>query len=133
MFDIHTHILPDLDDGPINIEQSLEMCKIAVQEGIYSCVATPHFGNGLYNPSPEIIMEKVYHLNQELEKNKITFSVFSGSEIRITPGLSNLLDNNLILTLNNTRYILLELPVHTLPPNIDQELAQLQKKAISPY
>ena len=48
MIDIHAHILSAIDDGPETIEESIEICKVAANDGIKKIVATPHSKNGVY-------------------------------------------------------------------------------------
>lgn len=68
MIDIHNHILPGLDDGSKDIEQSLAMAEIAVKDGITTIVATPHIITGLYENSREDILQAVENLNRILQK-----------------------------------------------------------------
>jgi len=66
MIDLHTHILPGVDDGANTIEESIEMCRIAYRGGIRTIVATPHTLNGLYQNDRPSILAKVQHLNTAL-------------------------------------------------------------------
>ena len=59
MIDIHCHILPGVDDGAQNLEETLEMCRIAVEDGITTTVASPHQHNGVYLNSSESILKGV--------------------------------------------------------------------------
>jgi len=59
MIDIHTHILPSIDDGPETIEESIEICKVAANDGIKKIVATPHSNNGVYEPKSAEIVKAV--------------------------------------------------------------------------
>ena len=62
MFDLHSHILPGIDDGPKEMEGSLQLARLAVQEGITHIVATPHHKNGLWDNEKEQIAEHVKQL-----------------------------------------------------------------------
>ena len=66
MIDLHTHILPDLDDGAEDWNESLEMCEIAARDGIHTIVATPHIKPGVYASEKALIVSKVNELNQRL-------------------------------------------------------------------
>ena len=72
MIDIHAHILPDLDDGSENLEESLEMAELAVQSGVKIIVATPHSNQmGRFeNFHSEQLLEKYRQLRTALEKEK---------------------------------------------------------------
>ena len=63
MIDIHSHILPGLDDGAGTLEESVDMCQIAFNDGIRMIVATPHTLNGVYENSRSTILAKVEELN----------------------------------------------------------------------
>ncbi|MHC4455444.1 MAG: CpsB/CapC family capsule biosynthesis tyrosine phosphatase [Planctomycetota bacterium] len=63
MIDIHAHILPSLDDGPKTIEESVEICKVAANDGIKTIVATPHSKDGVYEAKSDEILKTVDLLN----------------------------------------------------------------------
>ncbi len=69
MIDIHAHILPGLDDGPGDIKESIEMCRIAQRDGIHTIVATPHINPGLYDSPKQAILSKVAELNRNLSRS----------------------------------------------------------------
>lgn len=111
MIDIHAHILPGVDDGPKSWDESIEMCRLAFDDGIRTIVATPHTLNGVYNNHNKVINEQTEHLQELLIKNNIPLTILPGSDVRIYPSLSNMIDKEEVLTVNNNkRYIILELP-----------------------
>jgi len=63
MIDIHTHILPNLDDGAKTVEESIQMCRISYQDGIRTIVATPHILPGIYGNDRATILTKLQELN----------------------------------------------------------------------
>lgn len=111
MVDIHCHILPDIDDGPADLETSVAMCRIAASDGIRTIVATPHVNTTLY-PVAEIT-RRVEQLNSQLQKNNIPVEILPGADV------SSLIDPALLkaYTINATRYILIEFPHTHLPRN----------------
>lgn len=66
MIDLHSHLLPGLDDGAKTLEESVQMCRISYQDGVRRIVATPHTLNGLYFNNRETILLKVQELNETL-------------------------------------------------------------------
>jgi len=66
MIDLHAHILPDLDDGAKDWQETLDMCAIALNDGIHTIVATPHVKRGMYTPAKDLILSKVAELNHRL-------------------------------------------------------------------
>ena len=132
MIDIHAHILPGLDDGAKTIEESLEMCRIAEKDGITQIVATPHVLNGIYTNSAEVIIEEVDKINKVLKKHKINIMVFPGADVHITPDIAQQVEDGQVLTLNaNKKYILLEMPVQIVPPELDSLIFDLQIQGIT--
>jgi protein-tyrosine phosphatase len=68
MIDLHTHLLPGLDDGARSLEESIEMCWISYKDGVGTIVATPHTLNGLYLNDRDIILKKVEELKEAIKK-----------------------------------------------------------------
>ena len=78
MIDIHTHILPMIDDGPTTVQESLEMCRIAVNDGIKKIIATPHVQNGMYDLDVNKVIEKISMLNQLVKQEGLDLVIFPG-------------------------------------------------------
>jgi protein-tyrosine phosphatase len=115
MIDIHTHILPGLDDGARDLDESLAMAETALRYGVSALVATPHIANGdpLWR---EKIQRQVDHLSVELEKQGIPLKVFLGAEYRADYTLFRHLEGGGLVTINDTgKYLLLELPFQAIP------------------
>ena len=112
VIDIHSHILPGVDDGAASDEEALEMLRLAELDGIDRIVATPHVppkpGTTL---APEQILERVDALNTLVTQNGIPIEVLAGSEIRFEPDIVDALQRGEMLTLNGSPYVLVELPL----------------------
>ncbi|KUK32094.1 MAG: Tyrosine-protein phosphatase YwqE [Thermoanaerobacterales bacterium 50_218] len=133
MIDIHTHILPGLDDGPETLEESLEMAEACVSAGFTAVVATPHVIPGVFENSSQEILESVRALRKALEAEKIPLEVYPGAEYHITPDLPQDLAAGKLVTLGNTgKYLLVELPVQELPPYTEQVLFQILLNGVTP-
>src|SRR4030042_1273384 len=114
--DIHCHCLPEIDDGPGSIEQSLGLCRAIVRDRIKTVIATPH-QLGMYNRdnSAKIILRKVETLRKALVENNIPLEVRAGADVRIDERICELIKKDEVLTLGETgRYILLELAPNVL-------------------
>ena len=83
MIDLHSHILPGLDDGAKTIGESLQMAKLAVSEGIETIIATPHHKNGAYENEKARIEESIQGFRKQLEINQIPLTVLAGQEVRL--------------------------------------------------
>lgn len=108
MIDIHSHILPGLDDGARSVEQALEMFQIAEQEGITSIIATPHCYGHRKSASPEKIRERLVKMQKELEINHISIQLYSGNEIYYRQGVEEELEKGNINTLADSSCVLVE-------------------------
>lgn len=109
MIDIHCHILPAVDDGPLLLKSSLAMAAIAAADGITTIIATPHT-DGL-GVNRETVAAGVLYLNGELIRQAIPLNIIAGHELpyHLIPDLA---DSH---TLANSKYVLVELP-HTYFP-----------------
>ena len=125
MIDLHCHILPGMDDGPSALAQSLQMAKKAVAGGIRTVVATPHADTGMYCFSPADIDERVASFKASLSAASIPLEVYPGAEVQLSPGLVDRHRQGKVTTINNSRYILLELPSTILPDSCKRELLNL--------
>ncbi|CAH1211283.1 Tyrosine-protein phosphatase YwqE [Paenibacillus auburnensis] len=125
MIDIHSHILPFMDDGATDWEAALSMAQDAVQDGISTVVATPHHANGIYmNPAPTI-GQAVQLLNERIQQAGLPLLVLPGQEIRIYGDLLNDLEQSQLLTLAGSNYILLEMPSSRVPRTMEETCHEL--------
>src|SRR4030067_798188 len=133
MIDIHNHILPAIDDGPETLEKSLEMARIAVDDGIKLIVATPHSNNGVYKTTPDKILNEVKEFNKVLGEGGVTLPVLPGSDVHIEYNLLADIKNQKVMTINNNnRYLMLEIPAFGLPENLSNFIWELKLSGITP-
>ncbi len=133
MIDIHSHILPGLDDGASDVEESLAMAMIAVNDGIHTVIATPHTLNGIYPNLRSQVLASTGELRAAFAKEQIKLDLFPGSEAHLNLGMADKMFSGEAVALNdNQRYLLLEFPFHSIPPGAKQEIFQLQLKGITP-
>ena len=136
MVDLHCHILPNVDDGPQDLEESLQMCHIAHRDGIQTIVATPHFVESRINAVPgqlEYAVNALDELNLALRKEKIPLGIKSGFEVALFPELPEFVERFPALTIEGlNKYILVELPFSQFPLYTDEVLFQLQSRGICP-
>ncbi len=112
MIDLHSHILPDVDDGAANMEDAIAMLEIAELDGTEIIVATPHVPLPQGDPLlPEEILRRVNDLNAMARDHGIPVEVMAGSEIRCEPSIVTALLEGELLSLNGSPYVLLELPL----------------------
>ncbi|OQP06613.1 tyrosine protein phosphatase [Geobacillus sp. 46C-IIa] len=132
MIDIHTHILPGIDDGAATTEDAIAMAKAAANEGITTIIATPHHQNGSYdNPKP-FVLSLAAELNEELKRRGIALTVLPGQEVRIHGDLLEGLARGEVMALADTPYILIEFPPDHVPKYAEQLLFDVQLKGLMP-
>ena len=132
MVDIHTHILPGLDDGAPDLEQALSMARAASAEGIRKIIATPHHANGVYNNPAESVREAVEKLNGELKREGIPVELFPGQEIRVHDDMLDAWARGELLTLADSQYILLEMPSSRIPSKMFEWVHELRLMGLHP-
>jgi protein-tyrosine phosphatase len=131
MIDLHSHVLPGLDDGAKNIDDALEMCRVAHADGIQTLFATPPCRSGVYYNDQKKILATLENLKEALHREKITLKVLPGVDILIHPELIDFLDQNPCLLLGG-RYVLLELPNESIPLHTRDFLFKMQLKGYTP-
>lgn len=133
MIDIHCHILPGLDDGAKDMEESVCMCTMAAEDGIEKIVATPHTMDGMYINKTQDIKQAVNVLNTELIEKKIPLEILPGADVHVNINLLELLKEGKASTINdNHHYLLLELPHQSVPRNIKDLIFDLNIHGITP-
>jgi protein-tyrosine phosphatase len=133
MIDIHSHILPGIDDGAQTIEDAIAMANAAASEGITKIIATPHHKNGSYENPKQKILQHVDHLNAVLKERNIPLTVLPGQEVRIYGDILKDYENGELLTLTNeSPYLFIEFPSNHVPRYAEQLLFDIQMKGIVP-
>lgn len=132
MIDIHSHILSGIDDGSKDMEMSLNIARIYVENGINKVIATPHHIEGAKNPLTEDIMIKIEELKKELFRVGIPLEIYPGNEVFVSSDIFRDITENKILTLNNSRYILMELPMREIPLYTEDLIYNLLIKGFVP-
>ncbi len=129
MIDIHCHILPEVDDGPKSWEVSVEMCRMALADGITHMVATPH-ANDHYPYDREYLVTLVEELQRRV-----------GPEPKLSLGCDfHFSDDNLErlfarpkrYTIGDTKYLLIELSDYSIPPNLPDQFRKLGDHGLIP-
>jgi protein-tyrosine phosphatase len=104
--DIHSHILPDMDDGSDSIEETMEILKTAYSEGIRTMIATPHS----YSEGSGNIVEDIDRRLEEIRKiaDRPPIEIYKGCEIYYTHEVPELLSEKKLPVLAGSRYVLVE-------------------------
>ena len=134
MIDLHCHILPGIDDGPAIIEQTMAMCRVAVEDGIKTMVATPHFKPGKFDPpTREEVFSAAALVNRRIRELGLDLKVLVGAEVRAAEDVWSYIEEFDYLSLNCTgKYALIEFPLGVLPDYWDEVIYGLIEKGVRP-
>ena len=132
MIDIHCHILPEVDDGSRSLNESIEMAMIAKEQGITKIVNTSHYHPDFRYKKGEELLKELEDFNNVLKENMIDIEVLIGNEIYYTKDLIKEIDELDFYTLNNSRYILIELPPTNFPKDLCNIVYELKEKNYIP-
>ncbi len=114
MIDIHSHILFGVDDGVKELSESIEILRNMSNNGITDIILTPHYIEySKYVSNKASNIEKLNIIKDKLKENNININVCLGNEIYICDNIINLLRLKEITSLNNSAYLLIELPMNT--------------------
>ena len=132
MIDIHTHIIPGLDDGAEEMYDTVEMVKLAAKSGTKSIVATPHCNiPGMYeNYFGNYYVEQYRKVADAVKRAEIPVQIHPGMEAFATEDLPELIVNGKIMPINQSRYVLVEFPFDTEPEYVDYILKRMKEKNI---
>lgn len=126
MIDIHSHILPSIDDGSRDMDMSIDMAKLYIGNGFKKIVATPHYIEGLENSSRSNNRIKLKELQANLREEGIGLEVYMGHEVMISLDLIKKLKDGFISSLNGSKYVLIELPMYDIPLYTENVFYNLQ-------
>lgn len=113
MIDIHTHLIPNVDDGSKSVEDTFKIFEEAEKAGFTDIILTSHYMDGYYEPKAEELVFWKDKLQEVLKAGGKNLKLHSGMEIYISEQLKELIEQNKLLMLANSRYILIELPMST--------------------
>jgi len=127
LIDIHCHILPGVDDGPKEVEESIAMGRLYATVGFRAVVATPHCIPGTrWMPEISLIHARARMVRAALEAEGVALKIYTGMEIALDPLVPILLRQKRLLTLANGPYLLIESPFQQFPLGWEGLLADIR-------
>ena len=128
MIDFHTHVLPGVDDGSKDVDESLLMLKTMAEQGIKTVVATPHF-----YANNESVEEFIKRRNEAYElivgKESKAPNIKLGAEVKYYNGISRL-ENLKKLRIEGTKFLLLEMPFQRWTESAIKEIINIANKGM---
>jgi len=119
MIDLHSHILPGIDDGAADVGMSIQMARAYVADGAFVVACTPHILPGLYHNFGAEIRQAVAQLQETLDAENIPLRLVAGADNHIIPDFVTGLRTGHLLCLADTRYVLVEPPHHVAPARLE--------------
>ncbi|SDX99553.1 tyrosine-protein phosphatase [Eubacterium barkeri] len=134
MIDIHTHVLPGVDDGSNGIDESIEMLRVAESLGFRAVTLTPHYMSYTNYTSTLSNNKKIMQqLVKAMKQQNLEIQVYLGNEVFYDPDILKILDSDQFIALNKSRYLLVETVRHDASvESFEDFLYRLQLKGYSP-
>ena len=130
--DIHSHLLPGIDDGAKNLQNSIELIQKMSSYGIKNFITTPHVLGDVYPNSSKTIKEKLLEVQNELKRLNLTdVNISAAAEYMMDEQFVKLLGKDDVLTLKDN-YILVEMSYFSAPFNLYEILFEIQLKGYKP-
>lgn len=131
MIDMHSHILPNIDDGARSIEETLNLMKEAEEAGFEAIISTSHYMEGYYETDTlerEVWIKLIYEKLQQDSELKL----YLGNEIFLSENIISLLEQGKASTINDTSYVLFEMPLNVEPFNLYNVMYEMMQYKIVP-
>ena len=133
MKDLHSHLLFGIDDGSKNIDESIELLKEMEKGGVTDLMITPHYiRKSNFNCNNKNKLELFKQLEKKKKEENININLYLGNEVYLSTKLLELIKKREIRTLNNKRYLLVEVPLHNKYNNTIEIIQQVISKGIIP-
>ena len=132
MIDVHSHILPNIDDGSRSIDETFNLIKEAKAAGFDGIICTSHYMENYYEtnrPEREVWINAIH---ENLSAKDIDMQLYIGNEIYMSDNIIKLLEDGKASTLNDTSYVLFELPMNAEPLNLYDTIYEMQQYKIVP-
>lgn len=131
MIDMHSHVFPNIDDGARSIDETFELIREAKNAGFEGIVLTSHYMENYYETDVkerEVLLDII---KKNLQEKNIDIDLYLGNEIYITDNIMKLLEERRACTINDTAYVLFEMPLNVEPLNLyDVVYEMLQNKLV---
>jgi len=129
--DLHSHLIPGIDDGSKSLEESLEMLKRFAELGYQKVITTPHIMSDFYKNTPEIILGGLEKVKQGIKNEGINIEIEAAAEYYLDFHLEELIKAKDILTFGNN-HVLFELSFSNEPPRVKETIFSFQTEGYKP-
>lgn len=132
MYDLHNHLLPGIDDGPVKPEETLQIMEISGNQGVKEILATPHRKDVNENHSVEFVHRLLADMQSRATQNGIFVHLKMGMENHLDLDLPRDIHQGTAFTINSGDYILVEMPWAGHPPYIESILDEIMELGLIP-
>lgn len=129
--DVHSHLIPGIDDGSRSLQESIEMILRFQEMGYKKIITTPHVMSDFYKNTPEIILGGLERVREELKRQNISIELEAAAEYYLDEHLEEKIQKKELLSFGDN-YVLFELPFLTEPPNLAATIFDLQTNGYKP-
>jgi len=129
--DVHSHLIPSIDDGSKSLEDSINMIRTFKEMGYQKIITTPHVMSDFYKNTPETILGGLEKVKNELKRQNIDIEVEAAAEYYLDETLEPQVKGGKLLTFGKN-YLLFELPFMSEPPNLASFIFELQTNGYTP-
>jgi len=129
--DVHSHLIPGIDDGAKDLEDSLQMIRRFAELGYRKLITTPHVMSDFYKNSPETILPGLENVKGRLKQEGISIEIEAAAEYYLDEGLEPLIEKKELLTFGDN-HVLFELPFISEPQNFKSVIFELQTQGYKP-
>ena len=130
--DMHSHVLPGIDDGAQDVGQSIQLIRAMMELGIKRIVATPHIMADYYRNTPETIGAALEVLKAELINENIDIKVEAAAEYYCDEAFAAKLGNEKLLTFGDEDFLLFEFSFMSMPPDFSHTLRKMRDAGYQP-
>jgi tyrosine-protein phosphatase YwqE len=130
--DMHSHLLPGIDDGAVSIEESLDLIKGLAEMGYKKLITTPHIMGDFYKNTPEVIREKLAYVRSAVKKENLDISIDAAAEYYLDEWFVNKLENNEELLTFGNKFLLFETSFMNPPAQLNETIFQISARGLKP-
>ena len=131
MIDIHSHILPNVDDGSDSLKTSLALVIDEIKNDVDKIILTPHNKSGRYDMPKEELIKRFNAFKGEVENNNLNVKLYLGQEVYVCDEFYKKLENSELLTINDTKYLFIEFNYY-METDIVKHVASIIKRGYVP-
>ncbi len=128
MIDMHSHILPNIDDGSRSMEETLDLIEEAKKVGFTKIVLTPHYIEGYYEKEEKERKELIEKISNKVKN----IELYNANEIYISENIIKLLQEKQVSKINDSKYLLFEMPMNAKPMNLYEIVYEMMQYKITP-